>query len=497
MNEQKKNAFISAAKIFLSTVSLEKLRSYGRSIGVASATAKKKSVLIEDIIGVLVGEIPAIEISKRGAPVKNGDVDVRVESEMTRLQDLYLRAEDGYPVFDFETEYKKMLENPTRLTVEDPIGNKVIMDGDRIAIFEGQLQTLNGASMLLPLNCVAMDEKIVVPVVLIKMHDLREGDVITTHATKTENVIVATNILTVNGKKLSELRRLKFDEADVCYPRTRINTYDGGYFSSVTAKYVDWLIPLSKGQRGLVISAPKAGKTEFFAELVQAFTVLNTNTVVFGLLVDESPETVTLFRKLLPEGHCVYSTYEDDAERQVFIADFILKRAKRYAESGKDVILFVDSFNALARAYNDTDESAGGKMLPCGLESKTVYYLKKYFGAARCFAKGGSLTLLGAVSVDTGNPADDVIGAELRTLSNLQIRLSSEMASKHLFPALDLRNVYADREEELFLEKEREMVWIMRGEVIPKYGAGIVLDWLEEADSKKTFFNKILCLLNK
>ena len=99
--------------------------------------------------------------------------------------------------------------------------------------------------------------------------------------------------------------------------------------------------------------------------------------------------------------------------------------------------------------------------------------------------------------MDTGNPADDVIGAELRTLSNLQIRLSSEMASKHLFPALDLRNVYADREEELFLEKEREMVWIMRGEVIPKYGAGIVLDWLEEADSKKTFFNKILCLLNK
>ena len=135
---------------------------------------------------------------------------------------------------------------------------------------------------------------------------------------------------------------------------------------------------------------------------------------------------------MLPTEQFLYTTYEDAPERQVFVADFLLQRAKSLADSGHDVLVLVDSFNALAHAYNDTDASVGGRTFACGIESKTIHYLKKYFGCARCLEKGGSITMIGALSEGTGNAADDLISAELSAVENLHIQLSDELAVKHI-----------------------------------------------------------------
>ena len=491
MSEKNVKGFENAAKIYLYTVSLEKLRSYGRSIGVASATAKKKNDLIDEIIGILAGKIEPIEISKRGAPVKNDNVDQRVEGEMKRLKELYLSEENLGYTFDFETEYQKMLDRKTTLTVGSPIEKKEVQIDGRNVVFQGQLQTLNGVSMLLPLNCIENEERIIVPVIFIKMHDLREGDEIACYAAQNEEYLIATVVLTVNGIPLKDLHRGNFDEMNVRLPQKRFKTYDGEFFPTMMGKYADWLIRITEGQRGLVISSPKSGKTTVFSELLQPLAALNEDLCVFCLLVESSPEAVSKFRMLAGNGRFVYSTYEDEPERQVFVADFILNRAKRYAESGRQVVLFVDSFNALARAYNDTELSSGGKMLSCGLESKTVHYLKKYFGSARCLEKGGSLTILGAVNTNTGNPADDVIGAELCALANLELRLSDALAYKRVFPALDLRDVRTVDGTAVKTEQEKELDKFLYESFIPENGAEALLACVAQATTKEEFLQAI------
>ncbi|MBQ5930462.1 MAG: hypothetical protein IIX02_06700, partial [Clostridia bacterium] len=212
--------------------------------------------------------------------------------------------------------------------------------------------------------------------------------------------------------------------------------------SSLTAKYMDWVVPFGRGNRGLVIAPPKTGKTMFLEKISAGAATLNDDVTTLVLLVDQSPETVTQFRKVLSKDCLVYSTYEDEPERQLFVADCILKRAKRLAECGKDVLLIIDSLSALAHAYNETEESSGGKVLPCGLESKTVHFIKKYLGSARCLELGGSLTILGSVSNMTGNTVDDVIAAELSSICNLEIRLKEELAVRRIFPAVGTNSVY-------------------------------------------------------
>jgi transcription termination factor Rho len=164
----------------------------------------------------------------------------------------------------------------------------------------------------------------------------------------------------------------------------------------------------------------------------------NKNLSVISVLVDQAPEAISFYKAQVGGENVLFTTYEDSPERQMFIAEFALKRAKRYAETGRDVLLIIDSLNALSRAFNETDASIGGKTLAGGLESKTIQYLKRYFGTARCLEDGGSLTIIGALSVATGNPADDLLRAELAPVSNLEIVMSEDLAKRRIFPPIDL-----------------------------------------------------------
>jgi transcription termination factor Rho len=175
----------------------------------------------------------------------------------------------------------------------------------------------------------------------------------------------------------------------------------------------------------------------------------------------------------------------------VFIAEFLLKRAKCYAECGKDVMLVVDSLNALAHAFNETDASAGGKVLAGGLESKTLQYVKRYFGAARCLEKGGSLSIFASISKDTGNPMDDLIQAELSSIANLEIALSDELAKKRIYPPIDFINTQGKLSSLLLSGEEDVLDLYIRNEYIPKHGIEKLYALLQSAATFEEFSSMI------
>ena len=452
MNEENKREFIFRCREFLSAQSLASLRSYGREVGVVSPTSRKKGELIEEIIGVLSNDIPAQARSGRGAPVLDDRPDVKIVQEIERLKAKYdapTAPGTGYgiPDYHFEEQLKALKEKKTTFELHSNGYVEHNADGT-LCVFRGQMATHDGVSFLIPLDYMDDEAKLLLPVELIRAYALKDGDVIACHARKTENIAIVMEILEINGFQPAYLKRNgSFDGLGVRYPVGKINVYDKEGSASLTAKYMDWVAPFGRGQRALISAPPKTGKTQFLQRVAFGAANLNEDIITLVLLIDQSPETVAQFRKVIGKDYLAYATYEDEPERQVFVAESMLKRAKCLAECGKDVVLIVDSLNTLARAYNETEESSGGKMLPCGLESKTVHYIKKYFGAARCLEVGGSLTILGAVSNATGNPADDLLATELSAICNLQIQLKEGLAAKRIFPALGTESVYVKYDE--------------------------------------------------
>lgn len=494
MDEKALNEYKYKCKEYLLSLGIDALRAYGRSIGVEKPTTKKKNELIEDIISVLTGERAPIEQSKRGAPLRNDYVDPEIIARMENLRVPYLGSGKADATEEFRKQYQEFIKNNKFvLRFESDNASEIEEFDERVTkpVYVGQLETLGGVPCLLPLNCIDNSKHVVVPIGLIHEHDLREGDVVSCYTKKGERTYIVEKILTVNELALGTFHRGKFEEKEVCCPHKAVDFYKAGSSDSITAKYLQWLLPVYKGQRGCVLSVPKAGKTGFLFDVARSAEKSDRDLTVFVLLNGQSPENVGQFRKAVESDRLMYTTYDEEPERQVFVAEFLLKRAKRYAESGRNVLLIVDSFNALARAYNDTEESAGGKMLAGGLESKTLQYLRKYFGAARCFEKGGSLTIVGSVSTTTGNPADEVIAAELCALANLEVRLSETLALQRAYPAIDLLHSHTQRGD-FFAD---EPVSRLRGgvcrEFLPAHGEIALREYLAKSESFEEFIAKI------
>ena len=393
------------------------------------------------------------------------------------------------PKYDFESEYKKMIEDITPMRVADPQGEKLGFVSKIVS--RGQVAYLDGEYLLWPLDGGEAATRIPIPAEIVREGDLRDGDVITCHYREKDGRQWVGVLLTVNEVFVQDLKeRPHFDECAVCYSKESIRIFDEKKYTTSTHKYVEWLVPLKKGQRGCVVSYPKAGKTVFLKKIVEAAQELNRRLEVFTLLVDNSHETVAEFRRCSRLNSVFYSTYEDDADRQVFVADFVLKRAKRFAEMGKDVLIVIDSLSALAHAFNNTEASLGGKTLPSGLESKTIHYLKKYFGTARCLEKGGSITIVGAVSVGTGDPADETIARELSELATMQIALSEELAIKRIYPAIDFVKAFS-KAEGVDDEGAVELEFLLRNRVLPTIGFEGVIRLLEEKQTKEDFVQAV------
>lgn len=498
---------------YLSTLSVNSLRSYAREVGVAKPTTKKKQRLIDEILGVFAGDIAPTPKATQGAPVKESGVDISaVKKEVERIHLQCYSKATGISIEDIQKnlgqsaeqssetqnayDFKKELEDfrnreKDTLRLADPDADKhSLYKTMQKEIYRGQFETLGSVQLLLPLNCVDTELKIILPMELVTQYDLREGDIVSCYAAKSNAALVATEILAVNDISQAEGTRIHFEMAEACYPTERIKLFSEKS-NSLALKYMDWLLPLGKGQRGFVYSNPKSGKTTLLYDIAQAATVNNRDVDVMVLLIDQPPESVGAFRKLISSEKLISTSYEDEPERQVFAANFLLKRAKRQAECGRDVLLLIDSLNALAYAYNDTNESVGGKMFSNGLESKTLQFIKKYFGTARCLENGGSITIFGTMSTQTGNPADDFICAELSRISNLEVNLSANLAMKRIYPAIDFTASQVKQFAEFCSKEEQIAEQKIRSKFIGEGAAQEILALLQHSDTYEEFVKNI------
>ena len=488
MNERALEELKQAYTEYLSTLSIGSLRSVGRHVGVNQSTLKKKGALVKDIVEILIGNVPPAAKTNRGAPVKDAYIDPKIFSRLDEIKFLYLSGiteDDTEANIPEAAEKQEVADNVIDFRSPEYEPQQGYFEQE---VYTGQLETINGVSSLFPLNGRdASVEKIIVTVSEIKKHDLRDGDIVVCHAEKRHAALVATEILSVNSLPVGEDKRSRFELSEVCYPDQRISFYSEKSNSSAL-KYIDWLIPLGKGQRGVVTSSPKAGKTMLLKEVAKAVSEEHPDIRLLVLLTEQSPEAVGEFKKIVPKADFIYTTYDDEAETHVFAADFLLKRAKRFAEMGMDVLMLVDSLTALAHAYNETEESSGGKTLSCGLESKTLHYIKKFFGSARCLAQGGSLAILGTLSVDTGNPMDDILAGELLGATNSEIRLSDMLVAKNVFPAIDVAHSQTKRSDLLLTPEELKCETFIRNRYLSTFEAEDLAQLIEKSTSSAQLY---------
>jgi transcription termination factor Rho len=244
---------------------------------------------------------------------------------------------------------------------------------------------------------------------------------------------------------------------------------------------IDLIAPLGKGQRGLIVSPPKAGKTTVLKKIANSIAINHPEVHLIVLLIDERPEEVTDMERSV-KGEVISSTFDEPPEQHVRVAELVLERAKRLVELKKDVVILLDSLTRLARAYNHVVPPTG-RTLSGGLDATALRGPKKFFGSARNIEEGGSLTIIATALVDTGSRMDDVIYEEFKGTGNMEIHLDRKLADKRIFPAIDVRMSGTRKEELLYSEEELKKVWLLR-KMLSAIDSGDVTEILIEQLSK-------------
>jgi transcription termination factor Rho len=254
-------------------------------------------------------------------------------------------------------------------------------------------------------------------------------------------------------------KRVTFEKLTPLYPQERIQMEIAGD-ENISGRVMDLMTPLGKGQRGLIVSPPRTGKTMLLQAIAHAVAVNQPESVLIMLLIDERPEEVTDMERTV-KGEVISSTFDEPATRHVQVAEMVMEKAKRLVESGVDVVLLLDSITRLARAYNAVIPSSG-RVMSGGLDANALQKPKRYFGTARNVEEGGSLTILATALIDTGSRMDDVIFEEFKGTGNMEINLDRKLADRRIFPAFDLLRSGTRKEELLLSKLELNRTWILR-----------------------------------
>ncbi|MPY95649.1 MAG: transcription termination factor Rho [Acidimicrobiia bacterium] len=344
-------------------------------------------------------------------------------------------------------------------------------------------------------------EDVYVPSKFVRQFGLRKGDQVTgasRPAGRGEKNPALLRVDQINGRDPEQARgRSRFEDLTPQFPdeRLRLESPDGPV--DLTARVIDLVSPIGKGQRGLIVSPPKAGKTTVMRQVAQAIERNNPEVKLIVLLVDERPEEVTDMRRSI-QGEVVASTFDRPADEHTQVAELTLERAKRMVESGDDVVIILDGITRLARAYN-LAAPATGRVMSGGIDTGALYPPKKFFGAARNVDEGGSLTILATALVETGSRMDEVIFEEFKGTGNLELRLDRRLAEKRIFPAIDV-DASSTRHEELLFEPEQlQQVWKLRRVLAGLAGEGggqaagleLLLDRMQTFPSNDEFLAEV------
>ena len=326
-----------------------------------------------------------------------------------------------------------------------------------------EIQEENNFGFLRFSNFLTSEKDIYVSPTQIRRFNLKTGDkirCITRLPKEGERFGALLYVLTVNGDEPGRaIRRPDFDDLTPVFPYERLRLEDGT--RDLSMRLIDIVAPIGKGQRGLIVAPPKAGKTVLLKKVANAIEKNYPEVELIVLLVDERPEEVTDMKRSLIGGEVIYSTFDELPAHHVKVAEMVLARAQRLVEHGKDVVILLDSITRLARAYNMV-VPASGRTLSGGLDPGALHRPKKFFGAARKMEEGGSITILATALVETGSRMDDVIFEEFKGTGNMELHLDRKLSEKRIFPAISLNKSGTRREDLLMDQDEMEAIWAMR-----------------------------------
>ncbi len=328
----------------------------------------------------------------------------------------------------------------------------------------------------------------------IRKFDLRTGDIVSGQIrmpNEGERYLALVKVDAVNFEPPEEARhRIFYDNLTPLYPHERIQLETTR--ENLSARVMDIFTPIGKGQRGLIVSPPRAGKTMILQNLANSISTNHPEIYLIVLLIDERPEEVTDMERSV-KGEVISSTFDEPASRHVQVAEIVMEKAKRLVEHKKDVVILLDSITRLARAYN-TIVPSSGKVLSGGVDANALEKPKRFFGAARKIEEGGSMTIMATALVDTGSRMDDVIFEEFKGTGNMEIILDRKLVDKRIFPAIDI-NRSGTRKEELLVESaDLNKIWILRKVLNPlsiDEAMDLLLDKLRKSESNADFLNSL------
>jgi transcription termination factor Rho len=331
----------------------------------------------------------------------------------------------------------------------------------------------------------------------IRRFGMRKGDYLkgaTRPAASNEKYPALLRLDEINGMSPEDARsRPRFEDLTPLFPDEKLRLEIAGDPNNLTGRIVDLVSPIGKGQRGLIVSPPKAGKTTIMKQIVGSIERNNPEVHLIVLLVDERPEEVTDMKRHVQNGEVVSSTFDRPAEEHTQVAELAIERAKRLVETGKDVVIILDGITRLARAYN-LAAPASGRILSGGVDSGALYPPKKFFGAARNIEEGGSLTILATALIETGSRMDEVIFEEFKGTGNMELRLDRRLAERRIYPAIDVEASSTRHEELLFDRVQLQMVWKLRRVLNAlEGGAGLelLMDKIKSTRSNDEFLSEI------
>lgn len=312
-------------------------------------------------------------------------------------------------------------------------------------------------------NFLTSDRDIYVSPTQIRRFNLKTGDKIAGISrlpNQGERFGALLYVNTVNDQEPGEaIRRPDFSDLTPIFPNHRLSMETSA--KDLSTRLIDLIAPVGKGQRGLIVAPPKAGKTTLLKRIANSIETNHPDVSLIVLLVDERPEEVTDMKRSLTSGEVIYSTFDERPQHHVKVAEMVLARAQRMAEHKQDVVILLDSITRLARAYNLVEQPSG-RTLTGGLDPSALYKPKKFFGAARNIEEGGSITILATALVETGSRMDDVIYEEFKGTGNMELHLDRRLSEKRIFPAIDLNRSGTRREDLLMDQEEMEAIWTMR-----------------------------------
>ncbi len=297
----------------------------------------------------------------------------------------------------------------------------------------------------------------------------------------------------INGEQPDVTKqRPSFDSLRARYPDERLRLENSS--GDISMRVMDLVTPLGKGQRGLIVAPPRAGKTILLQKIANAIAENHPEVVLMILLIDERPEEVTDMRKSVPQAEVISSTFDEPASRHVQVADMVMAKAKRLVEEGRDVVILLDSITRLARAHNVVVPNSG-KILSGGVDAQAMARPKRFFGSARNLEEGGSLTIVATALVETGSRMDEVIFEEFKGTGNMELVLDRKIAERRIFPAIDIQKSGTRREDLLFDKSEMNRVYLLRNFLadMPEDEAmSFLLQRMQRTKTNSEFFQQMM-----